>query len=79
MLGRILNDVKGLSKHFSMIQTQLEQVSRLQEDLFREMPKQHNKHAYGLGNPEGNPKIIGQYSQNFNASAPSSPKKKKNK
>ena len=35
-LVRISNDVKGLCKHFSMVHTQLEQVSRSQHDLFRE-------------------------------------------
>ena len=35
VLVRISNDVKGLCKHFSMVHTQLEQVSRSQHDLFK--------------------------------------------
>ena len=69
VLGRISNDLKGLCKHFSMVQTQLEQVSRSKRDFFRDMSKQHNKHAYGIGTrggkftqdplyPEGHPKRI---------------------
>ena len=53
VLVRISNDVKGLCKHFSMVQTQLEQVSRSQQDLFRDMLRQHNKHAYGVGTRGG--------------------------
>ena len=36
-LGRTVNDVKGLVKHFEMIQTQLEQLTRVQNDLFAEL------------------------------------------
>ena len=88
VLVRISNDVKGLCKHFSMVHTQLEQVSKSQQDLFRDMLKQQNKHAYGVDTrggrstqdplyPEGHPKRIEQDSQMINDSAPSSPKKKK--
>ena len=90
VLERTLNDVKGLCKHFSMVQTQLEQVSRSQQDLLRDMSKHQNKHAYGVGTrggkftqdplyPEGHPKRIEQDSQMVNDSAPSSPKRKKKK
>ena len=90
VLVRISNDVKGLCKHFSVVHTQLEQVSKSQQDLFRDMLKQHNKHAYGVDTrggrstqdplyPEGYPKRIEQDSQMINDSAPSSPKKKKNR
>ena len=59
---------------FLWFNTQLEQVSRSQQDLFRDMLKQHNKHAYGVGTrggkftqdplyPEGHPKRIEQDSQ----------------
>ena len=73
-----------------MVHTQLRQVSRPQQDLFRDMLKQQSKHAYGVGTrcgkfthdalcPEGHPKRIEQDSQRVNDSAPSLPKKKKKK
>ena len=87
LLVRISNDVKGLCKHFSMVKTQLEQVSRSQHDLLKQ---QQDKHAYGVGTrggkftqdplyPEGHPKRIEQDSQRVNDGAPSSPKKNKKK
>ena len=33
VLLRTINDVKGLVKHFHMVQTQLEQISKVQKDL----------------------------------------------
>ena len=42
-LGRTVNDVKGLVKHFEMIQTQLEQLTKVQNDLFAEMSGQIKK------------------------------------
>src|SRR3954453_19097810 len=33
LLGRTINDVKCLVKHFHMVQTQLEQISNVQKDL----------------------------------------------
>ena len=41
--GRTVNDVKGLVKHFQMIQTQLEQLTKVQKDLFAEMSSQVKK------------------------------------
>jgi hypothetical protein len=86
----ISNDVKGLCKHFSMVHTQLEQVSRSQHDLFRDMHNKLNKHDVGAitrggkmaQDPlylEGHPKRTEHDSQKINDSAPSSPKKKKKK
>jgi hypothetical protein len=37
MMFRIANDVKGLGKHSSMVQTQLELVAKSQNDLLNEM------------------------------------------
>lgn len=48
VLERTANNVKGLCKHFSMVQTQLEQVTKAQQDLLKDMSKRHNKHAYGV-------------------------------
>ena len=39
-LGRTVNFVKGLVKHFQMIQTQLEKLTKVQNDLFAEMSGQ---------------------------------------
>ena len=45
VLGRTVNDVKGLVKHFHMVQTQLEQISNVQKDCLLTMP---NKKIYRL-------------------------------
>ena len=45
MIFRIANDVKGLCKHASMVQTQLEQVSKSQNDLLNEMNNKMNDHV----------------------------------
>ena len=37
LLFRISNDVRGVGKHDSMVQTQLEQVPKSQRDLLDEM------------------------------------------
>ena len=37
VLGRTVNDVSGLVKHFHMVQTQLEQISKVQKDLLANM------------------------------------------
>ena len=47
VLGRTVNDVKCLVKHFHMVQTQLEQISNVQRDL-RASAKQDNLQAYGI-------------------------------
>ena len=73
-LGRTVNDVKGLVKHFEMIQTQLEQLTKVQNDLFSEMSGQINKQACSVKTrggaftqdplyPEGHPKRLEQDSQ----------------
>ena len=90
LLFKISNDVRGVGKHASMVQTQLEQVAESQRELLDEM--NHNIHdfavrvATGGGKmtqeplyPEGHPKRIEQDSQINNTSAPSPSKKKKKK
>ena len=39
VLERTANDVKGLTKHFTMVQTQLEQIAKVQKDLLAETVK----------------------------------------
>src|SRR3954469_4528233 len=46
VLGRTVNDVKGLVKHFHMVQTQLEQISNVQKYFLPNNSKQGNTHAY---------------------------------
>ena len=71
VLEKTANDVKGLVKHFHVVQTQLEQV---QKDLLAGIPIQSNKQAYGVSTiggittqdpfyPEGHPKRIEHESQ----------------
>ena len=88
-LGRTVNDVKGLVKHFEMIQTQLEQLTKVQNDLFAEMSGQiKKKQACSVKTrggaftqdplyPEGHPKRLEQDSQMLDENVVSSPKKKK--
>jgi hypothetical protein len=45
LLFRIVNDVKGVSKHASMVQTQLELVAKYQNELLNEMNNNINDHA----------------------------------
>ena len=74
LLLRIINDVRGVGKHASMVQTQLEQVAKSQRELLDEM--NHNMHDFVVRvatrggkmtqeplYPEGHPKRIEQDSQ----------------
>ena len=90
LLFRISNDVRGVGKHASMVQTQLEQVAKSQRELLDEIYNNINYHAVRVATrggkitqeplyPEGNPKRIEQDSQRNNTSAPSPSKKKKKK
>src|ERR1044071_9001593 len=90
VLGRIVNDVKCLVKHFHMVQTQLEQISNVQKDLLANNANQDNLQAYGIKTqggthtqdplyPEGHPKRIEQDSQIQEEEIFSSPKKKMKK
>ena len=88
LLFRFSNDVRGVGKHASMVQTQLEQVAKSQRELLDEM--NNNIHDFAvrvttrggkmtqeLLYPEGHPKRIEQDSQRSNTSAPSPSRKKK--
>ena len=74
VLRRTVNGVKGLVKHFHMVQTQLKIFSNVQKDLLANNAKQDNLQAYGIRTwggthtqdplyPEGHPKRIEQDSQ----------------
>ena len=85
---RTVSDLKIVSKHASMVKTQVEQVLKAQNDLLNEMNNKMNDHDVRVMTrggkmtqeplyPEGHPKIIGQDSQRINTNAPSSSQKKK--
>ena len=88
LLFRISNDVRGVGKHASMVQTQLEQVAKSQRELLDEMNNNINDHVVRVMTrggrmtqeplyPEGHPKRIEQDSQRNNTSAPSPLKRKR--
>ena len=90
LLFRISNDVRGVGKHASMVQTQLEQVAKSQRELLDEMNNNISDLAVRVATrggkitqeplyPEGHPKRIEQDSQIANTSAPSSSKNKNKK
>ncbi|KAI5012340.1 hypothetical protein ZWY2020_024474 [Hordeum vulgare] len=79
-----VNDLKLLSKHASMITTQVEQVLKAQNDLLNELNDNSVRVVTRGGKmtqeplyPEGHPKRIDQDSQGINVDAPSHPKEKK--
>src|SRR3954467_11843288 len=89
LLFIISNDVRGVVKHASMVQTQLEQVAKSQRELLDEMNNNISDFAVRVATrggkmtqeplyPEGHPKRIEQDSQRANTDA-RSPSKKKNK
>src|SRR3954470_15521967 len=93
-LGNYMANVKGelklISKHSSMVTTQVEQVLKAQNELLDEMNSNKNDYAVRVATrtgrmtqeplyPEGHPKRIEQDSQRNNIDAPSSSKKKKKK
>src|SRR3989337_331173 len=84
---RTVNDLKIVSKHASMVKTQVEQVLKAQNDLLNEMNNKMNDHVVRVMTrggkmpqeplyPEGHPKRVEQDSQRINTDAPSPPKKK---
>ncbi|KAK1645237.1 hypothetical protein QYE76_063042 [Lolium multiflorum] len=88
IVERTSNDVKILVKHFQMVQTQIDQLTKVQNDLLGNNSKE--KHAYEVTTrggastqdplyPEGHPKRVEQDSQPIKTSAPSKKKKKKHK
>ena len=93
-LGDDLADISGglklVSKHASMVTTQVEQVLKAQNDLLNEMNSKKNDYAVRVATrtgrmtqeplyPEGHPKRIEQDSQRSNTDMPSSSKRKKKK
>src|SRR3954464_15159322 len=90
VLGRTVNDVKCLVKHFHMVQTQLEQISNVQKYFLANNSKQDNLQACGIKTrggthtqdhlyPEGHSKRIEQDSQVQEEEIVSSQNKKKKK
>ena len=90
LLFRISNDVRGVVKHASMVQTQLEQVAKSQRELLDEMNNNIHDFAVRVATrggkmtqepvyPEGHPKRIEHDSQRTNVDAPSPSKNKRKK
>src|SRR3954469_9060798 len=86
IVERTSNDVKMLVKHFQMVQTQIDQLSKVQKDLL--VNASRKKHAYEIGTrsgvttqdplyPEGHPNRIEQDSQRANDIGTISQKKNK--
>jgi hypothetical protein len=89
-MSRTANDLRLISKHASMVTTQVEQILKAQNDLLNEMNSKNNDHDVRVMTrggrmtqeplyPEGHPKRIEQDSQRINTEAPSPPSNKKNK
>ena len=89
-MSRVKGELKLISKHASMVTTQVEQVLKAQNDLLNELNSKNNDFAVRVATktgkmaqeplyPEGHPKRIEQDSQRNNIDAPSPSKKKKNK
>ena len=88
-MSRVKGELKLISKHASMVTTQVEQVLKAQNDLLDELNNKHEfvvRVATRMGKmtqeplyPEGHPKKIEQYSQRTNVDAPSPSKRKKKK
>ena len=53
LLFRLANDVRGVGKYASMVQTQLEQVAKSQIELLNEMNNKINDHAIRAMNRGG--------------------------
>ena len=86
IVERTSNDVKMLVKHFQMVQTQIDQLTKVQKDLIENASRK--EHAYEIITrrgtstqdplyPEGHPKRIEQDSQRANDTRTKSKKKKK--
>ena len=87
IVERTSNDIKMLCKHFQMVQTQLDQLAKVQKDML--VNASGDKHAYGIRTrsgiatqdplyPEGHPKRIEQDSQQGENSGSPRKRKKKN-
>src|SRR3954469_23545602 len=89
-MANVRGELKLISKHASMVTTQVEQVLKAQNGLLNEMTIKKNDYAIRVATrtgrmtqeplyPEGHPKRIEQDSQRNNIDAPSSSKRKKKK
>jgi hypothetical protein len=89
-MSRTINDLKLISKHASMVKTQVQQVLKAQDDLLNELNSKNNDNAVRVMTrggkmtqeplyPEGHPKRIEQDSQRINTDAPSPSNKNKKK
>ncbi|KAI5017651.1 hypothetical protein ZWY2020_042539 [Hordeum vulgare] len=83
-VDRNVNDLKLLSKHASMVTTQVEQVLKAQNDLLNELNDNSIRVVTRGGRmtqeplyPEGHPERIEQDSQGVSTDAPSHPRNKK--
>ncbi|KAI4972143.1 hypothetical protein ZWY2020_003068 [Hordeum vulgare] len=83
-VDRNVNDLKLLSKHASMVTTQVEQVLKAQNDLLNELNDNSvrvvtrgGRMTQELSYPEGHPKRFEQDSQGVSTDAPVHPRKKK--
>ena len=90
IMSRVKGELKLISKHASMVTTQVEQVLKAQNDLLNELNNKKNDITvrvvtrWGRMNqeplyPEGHPKRIEQDSQRTNVDTPSPSKRKKKK
>ncbi|XP_073352587.1 uncharacterized protein [Aegilops tauschii subsp. strangulata] len=89
-MSRVKGELKLISKHASMVTTQVEQVLKAQNDLLNELNNKKNDNVVRVMTrggkmtqeplyPEGHPKRIEQDSQRTNVDAPSPSKRKKTK
>ena len=87
---RTINVLNIVSKHASMVKTQVEQGLKAQSDLPNEMNNQMNDHVVRIMTrggkmtkeplyPQGHPKRIEKYPQRINIGPPSPSKRKKEK
>ena len=88
--ANVKGELKLISKHASMVTTQVEQVLKAQDDLLNELNNKKNDNVVRVMTrggkmtreplyPEGHPKRIEQDSQRNNIDAPSPSKRKKKK
>ena len=89
-MSRVKGELKLISKHASMVTTQVEQVLKAQNDLLNELNSKKNDNVVRVMTrcgkmtqeplyPKGHPKRIEQDSKRNNVDAPSPSKKKKKK
>ena len=89
-ISRVKGELKLISKHASMVTTQVEQVLKAQNDFLNELNSKNNDFVVRVATrggkvtqeplyPEGHPKRIEQDSQRNNVDTPSPSKKKKKK